>query len=310
MSRKIGFVGLGTMGKPMAVNLLKAGFSVTVCGHINLVPLKELEDKGALIVSSPKEVAANSDVVVTCLPDSPQVEQVIVGENGLLSGSKPGLIIIDTSTIDPKIAQTLAARVEQKNCILLDAPMSGGEVGAIAGTLTFMIGGDKSALEKCQDVFNAMGKKTYYAGGPGNGQVVKLCNNLMLGINLVGVCEAFAFGVKAGVDALDLAEIVQASSGGSAVIERYFPKTIAKNQYKPGFRLKLMSKDINLALDAAKQLGIPSLVGVTAGQVFDMVKNMGKGDDDFAVIATLYQEIGGVVIGKSETSTIDQKGVL
>jgi 3-hydroxyisobutyrate dehydrogenase len=152
-----------------------------------------------------------------------------------------------------------------------------------------------------------MGKKTYIAGGPGNGQVVKLCNNLMLGINLVGVCEAFAFGVKAGVDSSILAEIVQASSGGSAVIERYFPKTIAINQYRPGFRLQLMSKDINLALDAAKELGIPSLVGVTAGQVFDMVKNMGKGDDDFAVIATFYQDIGGVVIGKTDDLLLDHK---
>lgn len=151
----------------------------------------------------------------------------------------------------------------------------------------------------------AMGQKTYFAGGPGNGQVVKLCNNLMLGINLVGVCEAFAMGVKAGVDANVLAEIVQASSGGSAVIERYFPKTIAKNQYKPGFRLKLMAKDMNLALAAAKQLGIPSLVGVTAGQVFDMVKNMGRGDDDFAVIATFYQDIGGVVIGKPDAPASD-----
>jgi 3-hydroxyisobutyrate dehydrogenase len=300
MSKKVGFVGLGTMGKPMALNLLKAGFQVTVCGHNDFAPIKELESKGAVVVGSAREVAAASEVVVTCLPDSPQVEQVIAGADGLLSGSQPGLVIIDTSTINPQVAKTLADQVAQKGCILLDAPMSGGEVGAIAGALTFMIGGDKDTIEKCQDVFKAMGQKTYYAGGPGNGQVVKLCNNLMLGINLVGVCEAFAMGVKAGVEANILAEIVQASSGGSAVIERYFPKTIAKNQYKPGFRLRLMSKDMNLALAAAKQLGIPSLVGVTAGQVFDMVKNMGKGEDDFAVIATMYQDIGGVIIGKPE----------
>ena len=297
MSKKIGFVGLGTMGKPMALNLLKAGFQVTICAHQNMAPVKELETSGARVVGTPREVAAASEVVITCLPDSPQVEQVITGAEGLLAGSQPGLIIIDTSTINPQVAQALASQAAQKGCVLLDAPMSGGEVGAIAGKLTFMIGGDKAAMESCQDVLMAMGQKTYFAGGPGNVQVVKLCNNLMLGINLVGVCEAFAMGVKAGVDATVLAEIVQASSGGSAVIERYFPKTIAKNQYKPGFRLKLMAKDMNLALASAKQLGIPSLVGVTAGQVFDMVKNMGRGDEDFAVIATLYQDIGGVVIG-------------
>jgi 3-hydroxyisobutyrate dehydrogenase len=301
MSKNIGFVGLGTMGKPMALNLLKAGFSVTVCGHTNPEPIKELKAKGALIVASPKEVAQASEVVVTCLPDSPQVEQVVAGADGILAGSKAGLVIIDTSTIKPKSAQDLAALAQQSGCVMLDAPMSGGEAGAIAGTLTFMVGGDKATVERCADVFNAMGQKVYYTGESGNGQVVKLCNNMMLAINMVGVCEAFAMGVKAGVDASTLAEIVQASSGGSAVIERYFPKTIAKNQYKPGFRLKLMAKDLNLALDASKQLGIPSLVGVSAGQVFDMLKNMGKGDDDFAVVATLYQEVGGVTIGKPET---------
>lgn len=308
MTKKIGFVGLGTMGRPMALNLLKAGFQVTVCGHKNMAPIKELDTSGAHVVGTPREVAMASEVVITCLPDSPQVEQVITGSDGILAGSQAGLVIIDTSTISPQIAQALASLTAQKGCVLLDAPMSGGEVGAIAGKLTFMIGGDRAAMESCQDVFMAMGQKTYYAGGPGNGQVVKLCNNLMLGINLVGVCEAFALGVKAGVDASVLAEIVQASSGGSAVIERYFPKTIAKNQYKAGFRLKLMAKDMNLALASAKQLGIPSLVGVTAGQVFDMVKNMGRGDEDFAVIATFYQDIGGVVIGTPDEPASNQRG--
>lgn len=302
MSKQVGFVGVGTMGKPMAINLLKSGFHVTVCRHQNNAPIQELGAAGAVIVDNARQVAAASEIVITCLPDSPQVEQVVAGRAGLLAASKSGLIIIDTSTINPQVAQSLAAKAAQQGCQLLDAPMSGGEVGAIAGTLTFMIGGDKATTERCNDVLKAMGQKIYYAGGSGNGQIVKLCNNLMLGINLVGVCEAFSFGVKAGVNASVLAEIVQASSGGSAVIERYFPKTIAKNQYKPGFRLRLMSKDMNLALEAAKHFGVPSLVGVTAGQVFDMVKAMGKGEDDFAVIATLYQEIAGVIIGTPDAS--------
>lgn len=305
MSKKVGFVGLGTMGKPMALNLLKAGFAVTICAHKNMAPLQELQAAGAVVVASARDVAAASQVVVTCLPDAPQVEQVVSGADGLLAGAQPGLMIIDTSTINPQAAQALAELCAQKGCVMLDAPMSGGEVGAIAGKLTFMVGGDKDTIAACDDVFMAMGQKVYVAGGPGNGQVVKLCNNLMLGINLVGVCEAFAMGVKSGVDANVLAEIVQASSGGSAVIERYFPKTIAKNQYKPGFRLKLMAKDMNLALAAAKALGIPSLVGVNAGQVFDLMKSRGHGDDDFAVVATFYQEIGGVVIGKPDAPTGD-----
>lgn len=307
MTKTVGFIGLGTMGKPMAANLLKAGFPVVICAHRNQLPVQELAGKGAVVVAAPREVAAQADVVVTCLPDAPEVQGVVLGADGLLAGARAGLIIIDTSTINPQAAQSVAAEAALQGCHFVDAPMSGGEVGAIAGTLTFMIGGDRGAVDASEDVFKAMGQKTYYVGGPGAGQVVKLCNNLMLAINLAGVCEAFAMGVKAGVDANALAEIVQASSGGSAVIERYFPKTIAKNQYKPGFRLKLMSKDLNLALAASKQLGVPSFVGVTAGQVFDLMKGLGKGEDDFTVIATLYQDAGNVVIGKPEVPASESR---
>jgi len=300
MPKKVGSVGVGTMGKPMTSNLIKAGFQVAICPHVNMAPIKELEAEGAQVVANPKEVAAASDVVVTCLPDSPQVEEVLFGPDGVMAGAKPGLIIIDTSTISPIATQQFAAQVAEKGCTLLDAPMSGGEAGAIVGTLTFMVGGDKAAFETCQDVFEAMGKKMYYVGGSGMGETVKLCNNLMLGINLVGVCEAFTLGVKAGVDAATMAEVVQASSGGSAVIERYFPNTILKNQYRPGFMLKLMCKDMGLALDTASELGVPTFAGAVSGEVLDMVKNIGKGDDDFTVIATLYQDVAGVIIGKQE----------
>ncbi|MBE3145237.1 MAG: NAD(P)-dependent oxidoreductase, partial [Planctomycetes bacterium] len=182
-------------------------------------------------------------------------------------------------------------------CAFLDAPMSGGQGGSIAGTLTFMVGGNKAVIDSCQDVFMGMGKKVFFLGESGNGQIVKLCNNLMLGINLVGVCEAFTLGSKAGVDAATMAEVIQASSGGSAVIERYFPKTIIKNQYKPGFMLKHMVKDILLALDTCQKLGVPSFAGTISAQVLDMVKSMGKGEDDFTVIATLYQDAAHTVIG-------------
>jgi 3-hydroxyisobutyrate dehydrogenase len=300
MNSKVGFLGLGTMGKPMAANLLKNGFDLTVCPHANLAPASELEQKGAVVVKTPRQVAQNCDIVVLCLATSDQVSQVLFGEDGIASAHKPGLVVIDTSTINPLDSQRFAARLAEQGGVFLDAPMSGGQVGAINGALVFMVGGDKSTFDACQDVFNAMGKKAYYVGASGTGEVVKICNNLMLGINLIGVCEAFTLGVKAGVDAQVLAEIVQASSGGSAVIERYFPKTIAKNQYTPGFMLKLMAKDMNLALDACKDLGVTSLVGKVAGELFDMQKLMGKGDLDFTVVATFYQELAGVIIGKEE----------
>lgn len=300
MTKHIGFVGIGTMGKPMASNLLKAGFEVTVVPHINMAPARALEIEGATVVKTAREVASNSEVVVTCLPNSPDVEEVIFGTDGLMEGAKEGLIIIDTSTITPIAAQQFSEKVAQKGCVLLDSPMSGGEAGAIAATLTFMVGGDATAVEQARDVFDGMGKQLYHVGASGMGATVKLGNNLMLGINLVGVCEAFTFGVKAGVDARTMAEVVQASSGGSAVIERYFPKTIIKNQYTAGFMLKLMCKDMNLALDAAKALNVPTFAGTVAGQVLDMVNNMGKGDDDFTVIATLYQDVAGIIIGKED----------
>ena len=298
MEKNIGFIGVGTMGKPMASNLLKAGFKVAVSPHKNRSPVQELEAQGATVYASPKDVAAVSSVVVTCLPDSPQVKEVVTGPEGLLAGARPGLNIIDTSTISPLVASEISTQAAEKGCAFLDAPMSGGQVGAIAGSLTFMVGGDKNAVNVCQDVFNAMGKKLFYVGASGMGQVVKLCNNLMLGINLIGVCEAFTLGAKAGVNAATMAEVIQASSGGSAVIERYFPRTILKNQYQPGFMLKLMCKDILLALDTCQKLGVPSFAGNISAQVLEMVKNMGKGDADFTVVATLFQDAAGVVIGK------------
>lgn len=301
MTERVGFIGVGTMGQPMASNLIKARFSVITCAHRNRQPVDELAAAGAQVVATPAEVAdASGGVVVTCLPNTRQVEEVLFGGNGLMAAGGSGLTVVDTSTISPTATQSFSARVAEQGGTLLDAPMSGGQAGAIAGTLVFMVGGDEAAVAACEPIFAAMGKKTYYVGGSGMGQTVKLCNNLMLGINLLGVCEAFTLGAKVGVDAATLAEVVQASSGGSAVIERYFPKTILKDQYKPGFMLKLMCKDMGLALDLAHEVGVPTFAGTVAGQILNMVNTMGKGDDDFTVIVTLLQDVAGVVIGKPD----------
>ncbi len=300
MTKRIGFIGLGTMGKPMASNLLKAGYPVITCAHVNQAPVNDLKAQGAQVMATPKDVAASADVVVLCLPNTPQVEEALFGPDGVMAGAHPGLTVVDTSTIDPIASQGFAARVCEHGGIFLDAPMSGGESGAIAGTLTFMVGGDAAALESLREVLSAMGKKIYHVGKAGMGEVTKLCNNMMLGINLIGVCEAFTFGAKAGVDPATLAEVIQASSGGSAVIERYFPKTILKNQYKPGFMLKLMCKDMGLALDAANAMQVPTFVGSVAGQVLDLMENRKMGDSDFTVVVTLYQDSAGVIIGQAE----------
>ncbi len=300
MKRKVGFIGLGTMGKPMAHNLLKAGFQVTICPHKNMEPVRELQAAGAHVVNTPKEVAAASEVVILCLPDSPQVEEVMTEANGVLAGARPGTIVVDTSTILPAVTQRLAKLAAEKGVKMIDAPMSGGQVGAINGNLTFMCGGDATDLDAVRPVLEAMGKKIFHVGGVGMGQVVKICNNLMLGINLVGVAEAFTLGVKAGVKAETLKEVISASSGHSAVLDRYLPNTIMKNQYKPGFMLDLMCKDIGLAMGAARELGVPLIEGAVATQMLELMKAMGRGKDDFTVIATFYEEVAGVNISTGQ----------
>jgi 3-hydroxyisobutyrate dehydrogenase len=297
MPEKIGFVGVGTMGRPMAHNLLKAGFAVAVCPHTNLSPVRELESAGATVVADPKAVAAASQVVITCLPNAPQVEEALFGSDGLMAGAVPGTILVDSSTISPAAVRSFAARVADASCTLLDAPVSGGEGGAIAGTLTFMVGGDRAALEGVRPVLEAMGQRIYHIGESGMGAVVKLCNNMMAAINLVGACEAFTMGAKAGVDPALMAEVVMTSSGGSNAVAGSLTKKVLPGHYEPGFMLKLMCKDLHLALDACQELGVPAFAGSTAGQVMDLVRNLGKGDLDFTVIATLYEEAAGVKIG-------------
>jgi len=298
--KKIGFVGVGTMGRPMAHNLLKAGFQVTICPHKNMEPVRELQAAGAHVVNTPKDVAAASEVVILCLPDSPQVEETMVEANGILAGARPGTIVVDTSTILPAVTQRLAKLATEKGVKMIDAPMSGGQVGAINGNLTFMCGGDAADLDAVRPVLEAMGKKIFHVGGVGMGQVVKICNNLMLGINLVGVAEAFTVGVKAGVKAETLREVISASSGHSAVLDRYLPNTIMKNQYKPGFMLDLMCKDIGLAMGAARALGVPLIEGAVAAQMLELMRAMGRGQDDFTVIATFYEDVAGVNISTGQ----------
>jgi 2-hydroxymethylglutarate dehydrogenase len=300
LMKKIGFIGIGTMGKPMARNLLEAGFALTICSHQNMDPVRELAAEGAQIAASPQELAAASEIIVLCLPDSPQVEEVVAGPRGVLAGAAPGSIIVDTSTILPATTQKMAQLAAQKSVHFIDAPMSGGQAGAIAGTLTFMCGGDEATLNQVRPVLEAMGKRTFHVGGVGAGEVVKICNNLMLGINIVAAAEAFTLGVKAGVRAEALREVISASSGYSAVLDRYLPHTILKNQYEPGFMLDLMCKDIGLALGAAKSLGVPLLEGAVATQVLELLRDQGHGQDDFTVVATFYEEAARVSIATGE----------
>ncbi len=297
--KKIGFIGVGTMGKSMARNLLKAGFHLTVYDKV-AAPLRELEAEGAHVAASAKEVAAASEIVITCLPDSPFVEEAVAGPDGILEGARPGTIIIDTSSILPATTQKLAKLAAEKGVKMIDSPMSGGPAGAAGGTLTFMVGGEEATLNEARPVLEAMGKRIFHVGGIGMGQVVKICNNLMLGINLVGAVEGLALGVKAGVKAEVLREVISASSGQSQVFEKYMPTTVFQNQYKPGFMLDLMAKDIGLAMTTARQLGVPLLEGAIATQIFELLRAMGKGREDFTIIATFYEQAAGINIATGQ----------
>jgi 3-hydroxyisobutyrate dehydrogenase len=269
MKEKIGFIGIGFMGKPMSLNLMKAGYAI-IAYDINQEPLEELREKGADITSSCKEVAAKSDIIITMLPNSEDVEQAILGKAGVIEGVKPDSIVIDMSTIDPSTTRKIARVLFQKGVKMLDAPVSGGQMGAKAGSLAIMVGGDEEIYHRCLNIFNAMGKKIYYCGGNGNGEVVKIANNLLAGINIVASAEALAMGVKSGVDFKVLFDAINASSGQNFVMQFYAAVKAFQGDFEPGFMADLMYKDLGLAMNLAREVKIPMPVGALAHQTFSL----------------------------------------
>src|SRR5262249_38246044 len=244
----IGFVGLGIMGKPMARNLLKAGYPL-VLQNRSRAAVDELSKEGAQPAASPKEVAARSEVIITMLPDSPDVELVYAGENGVFAGAKPEALLIDMSSISPVIARKLAADAEKRGFVMIDAPVSGGEAGAIGATLSIMIGGKASAVERAMPIFQALGKNIVHVGDAGAGQLTKAANQMVVGTTIAIVSEALVLAAKAGVDP---AKVRQALLGGfaqSKILEAHGQKMLERN-FKPGFRIRLHEKDMKIALAA------------------------------------------------------------
>jgi len=256
---KIGFIGLGIMGKPMCLNLLKNGFDVTVYNR-TASKMQNLVEAGAKAADSPARAAANADIIITIVSDSPDVEQVILGENGVFQGVKPGSVVIDMSTISPAVTRKIAAALKEKNVDMLDAPVSGGDTGAIAGTLAIMVGGDKKVVEKCMPVFNAMGQTITHVGGNGMGQTVKLCNQILVSVTNMAVCEAVMFAKRAGVDPKTMIEATKNGAAGSWQLANLGPK-MADGDFAPGFMIDLQQKDLRLALEAARdsKTSLPAL---------------------------------------------------
>lgn len=292
----IGFIGLGNMGAPMARNLLKAGHRLTVF-DLSEAAVAGLAEAGATPAASPAAVArTNAELVITMLPASAHVKGVYLGEDGLLAHIRPGVLLIDSSTIDPLSAREVAAAARAHGNPMLDAPVSGGTGGAAAGTLTFMVGGEAADFDRAQPVLAAMGRNIVHCGGAGNGQVAKVANNMLLGISMIGVAEAMSLGVALGMDPQVLAGIINTSSGRCWSSDTYnpFPGVMdnvpAARGYTGGFGTDLMLKDLGLASEAAKQARQPVILGALAQQLYQTFSAQGHGGLDFSAIINLYRK--------------------
>jgi 2-hydroxy-3-oxopropionate reductase len=294
MKKTVGFIGLGIMGKPMAKNLLKAGFPLVVFNR-SKKPVEELVKEGAISADSAKGTAERSEVIITMLPDSPDVREVVLGNQGVIEGVRAGSVVIDMSSINPLVTQEIARTLEQKGVKVLDAPVSGGETGAIQGTLAIMVGGEKKVFEDCIEVFKAMGKNIVHVGAIGGGGYVKLVNQIIVALNIASVGEAFSLGVKAGLDPQVIYQAIRGGLAGSQVLETKAPMIFGRN-FKPGFKIKLHHKDLHNALSTAKDLRVPLPLSSFVQQIFVSLIAEGKENEDHSALATFFEKMARVEI--------------
>lgn len=293
MSTKVGFIGLGAMGEPMSASLMRAGFSLTVSAHRNRAPLERLVAAGAADGGSPKGVAAASDVVVVCVPDSPQVEEALFGADGVLAGAKPGLLVIDCSTIAPTATQAFGDRLKEHGVALVDAPVSGGPMRAKTGELTIMAGGSQQDFARAEPVLKGMGTPRR-CGELGAGEMVKLVNQTLASIIMLANVEGFVLARKAGVD-LDVAkEILGTAVASNYLMQQWLPKTWFAGTFDGGFALDLMRKDIRAALATARALGAPMFMLALGEQLYGAASSEGHGRDDYSSVAAQYERAAGL----------------
>jgi 3-hydroxyisobutyrate dehydrogenase-like beta-hydroxyacid dehydrogenase len=281
------------MGLPMGRRLLAHGFELAVAPHVNRAPADELAQNGAVVASSPAELADTCRVVITSLPDVPQVEEVLFGERGLAGPGREGLVYVDMSTITPRAAREFGSRLEALGISTLDAPVSGGPMRAAEGTLTIMVGGRVEVVEQARPVLEALGKHVVHVGEAGAGQVVKLANQLMISVIMIANVEALTLGVKSGVPLETLLEVIGTSSGSNYLMQNWLPKTLFSGDLAGGFALDLLAKDLGAALLAARDLGIPAFGGALAQQLYALARAQGGGRLDYSVVARIYEESTG-----------------
>ena len=291
---EVGFVGLGIMGRPMVRNLMKAGYSLTVY-DIVATSMEEMATDGAKPASSAKEVAEKASVVITMVPDSADSEAAILGPNGVLEGASKGAVIIDMSSIAPSMSQKIAAACEAKGVDFLDAPVSGGEPGAVAGTLAIMVGGKKAVFDPQLELLNAVGGSIVLCGDYGAGNTTKLANQIIVAANIEAVGEALTLAKKAGLDPNVVFEAIKGGLAGSTVLNAKAPMMIA-GDFKPGFRIRLHQKDLHNALLTGKELGVPLPVTSLIQQMLGALINDGKGDDDHSAIANFIEDMAKTTI--------------
>jgi len=293
---KIGFIGLGIMGKPMARNLLKAGYSLIIY-DINAEAVKELVKEGAAEGRSSCDVASQSEAIITMLPNSPEVKEVILGKDGIINGVKSGSVVIDMSSIAPLVSRELAEELLKKGVAMLDAPVSGGEPKAIEGTLAIMVGGPEDAFNKVKDILGKMGATVNLVGEIGSGNITKLANQIIVALNIAAIGEAMVLATKAGVNPEKVYQAIRGGLAGSTALDAKMPMILNGN-FKPGFRIELHIKDLKNALATAKELGVQDILTSKVLEIMEALKEDGKAKDDHGGIIQFYEKLAKVEVRK------------
>jgi len=298
MKTKVGFIGLGIMGKPMAKNLIKAGFTLVVHNR-SRTAVDELVKLGATAAGSPREVASSVDTIITMLPNSPDVESVALGAKGIKEGAATGQLFLDMSTINPIVSQKIARELEPLGVAMVDAPVSGGEKGAIEGTLSIMVGGRSQDFERALPIFNVLGKTITHMGPLGAGGFTKLANQIIVAINLTAIGEALVFGAKAGVDPQKMIRALAGGLAGSKCLDQKSEK-ILTGDFAPGFKIDLHFKDLNLIHEAARSVGVPIPTAALVEQLFAALRIRGRGGLDHSGVITLFEDLAGVQVRRGD----------
>lgn len=296
MSERIGFIGLGIMGQGMASNLLKAGFDLRVWNR-TVAKMEGLVAKGAKTAADPADLASHCDIIIVCVSDTPDVEAVVLGDQGVIKGIRPGALLIDMSTISPQVTREIASKLAARDSHMLDAPISGGSEGAARGTLSIMVGGDMAQFDRAKPVFEAMGKTITHVGGHGAGQTVKLVNQILVVVNMLAVSEALLFAMAGDLDLDKTLQAVSQGAAGSWMLSNRGPQVIDRD-WRPGFTIDLQQKDLRLVLEAADQMGVPAVATALVFNLYRTLQNQGLGAEGNHALVKSLEHLAGMEVSR------------